>query len=149
MDGDVEEAKDSLERMNKLAGRLAQKRSEAGDEGGTSLIQKAKLAIGRAGRYYTILNSENVELGRFSSLETVFAYVKKVMKTKCYPSNKINNADSKVDVDSLWCTHCIDDALVTLCVFCGCQVLFLYPPSVKSTSNSHVYVLYVGLLRKA
>lgn len=64
-EGDVDEANDSLERMNRLAGRLAQKRSDAGEEaGGSTLMQKTKLAIGRAGRYYTILNSENVELGR-------------------------------------------------------------------------------------
>lgn len=59
--GDVEAAKSSLEKMNKLANRLAMKRGAAEDDGS---MMRSKLAVGRSGRYYTLLNSESVELGK-------------------------------------------------------------------------------------
>lgn len=32
------------------------------------------------------------------------------------------DAESSQGYDELWCTHCMDDKGVTVCVFCGCKV---------------------------
>ena len=108
--------------MQRLSTRLSQNRPVDNTDPNNPLLHKPKLLIGRAAKHYTILNSELVELGRFSELESIFTYVKKVIKTKIYPGNKISNAVSKVDKETLWCTRCIDDPLVTVCIYCGCQV---------------------------
>lgn len=34
-------------------------------------------------------------------------------------------SSSSVGYDELWCTHCMDDKGVTICVFCGCKVRLL------------------------
>ena len=141
--------------MQRLSTRLSQKRAVDNTDPNSPLLHKPKLLIGRAGKHYTILNSELIELGRFSELESIFTYVKKVIKTKIYPSNKISNADSKVDKETLWCTRCIDDPLVTVCIYCGCQVcrnitycIYFYAPMNKYLL--HINILYlIGMFREA
>jgi len=34
-------------------------------------------------------------------------------------------SSSSAGYDELWCTHCMDDKGVTVCVFCGCKVRIL------------------------
>ena len=36
--------------------------------------------------------------------------------------SKEGDAESSNGYDELWCTHCMDDKGVTVCVFCGCKV---------------------------
>jgi hypothetical protein len=61
--GNVDEAKDSLDKMNKLATRINLKRKTENEED-NSLLYKSKLSIGKSGNSYTLLNSESVELGK-------------------------------------------------------------------------------------
>ena len=53
--------------MTRLGNRIAQKKSTAAadSEGDAVLLLKSKVSVGRAGKFYTLLNADSVELGRW------------------------------------------------------------------------------------